>query len=307
MKTVLVAGASGLVGKSVVSLLKKKGFSVHTLSNSLSTDITKQRFHWSPEQGKIDIRCFDRVDHVVNLSGAGLFDHWWTKSYKEKIRKSRTQSTALLVDTILKHHYSIQTFVNASATGIYGADTGDTWLEESSPAGDDFLAYVVTQWEQSLFHATELKTRKVCLRFGIVLSDEGGALPQLSAPVKYGFGSAFGSGKQYISWIHIQDLAQMILFVIENKALEGAYNAVAPEPVTNATMIQGIADRLHKKLWAPNVPGLALNLVLGKERAATLLGGNRVKVAKMMDAGFQFQYKTLAEALHSFFSSKNNV
>ncbi|MDB5257142.1 MAG: hypothetical protein JWM14_1837 [Chitinophagaceae bacterium] len=307
MKTVLVAGATGLVGKSIVALLKKKGFTVHTLSNSLSTDVTKHRFSWSPGKGKIDIRCFDGVDHVLNLSGAGLFDHWWTTSYKEKILKSRTQSTCLLVDTILKHHYHIQTFVNASATGIYGADTGDLWLEETAPVGQDFLADVVKQWEQSLFHATELKARKVCLRFGIVLSDEGGALPQLAAPVKYGVGSPFGSGKQYISWIHIQDLANMILFAIENNTLQGAYNAVAPEPVTNEAMIQKIADQLHKKLWAPHVPGFVLNLALGKERAATLLGGNRVKVTKMEGVGFQFQYKTLSEALHSFFSSKNNV
>jgi uncharacterized protein (TIGR01777 family) len=240
------------------------------------------------------------------LSGAGLFDHWWTKSYKKKIVESRTQSTSLLFDTIIKHNFRIHTFMNASATGIYGADTGDQWVEETSPTGHDFLAEVVKQWEQSLFQS-ELKARKVCLRFGIVLSDLGGALPQLSAPVKYGLGSPFGSGKQYISWIHIEDLVHMILFALENETLEGAYNAVAPEPVTNETMIQEIADGLNKRLWAPHVPGWVLNLALGKERAATLLGGNRVKDAKIAGTGFQFEYKTLAEALHSFFSSKNNV
>lgn len=307
MKTVLVAGASGLVGKSVVTLLKKNGFTVRTLSNSMSTDIAKQQFHWSPDAGSIDRRCFDGVDHVVNLAGAGLFDHWWTNSYKEKIIKSRVLSTTLLADTIVKHKYPVLSFINASATGIYGADTGDRWLEETSETGHDFLADVVKQWEQSLFQAAELKARKVCLRFGIVLSDQGGALTQMAAPVKYGFGSPLGSGKQYVSWIHIEDLSRMILFTIENSEIKGAYNAVAFEPVTNEGITTEIADQLHKKLWMPNVPSFALNWALGKEKAAMVLGGNRVKNKKIMDAGFNFEYKTLSEALYSFYSSKNNV
>ena len=307
MKTVLVAGASGLVGKSIVALLKKNGFTVHTLSNSLPTDSAKQRFHWSPDTGNIDSRCFDGINHVVNLSGAGLFEHWWTKAYKEKIIKSRVLSTKLLVDTIVKHNYPVQTFINASATGIYGADTGDIRLNETSETGHDFLADVVKQWEQSLFQAKELKARKVCLRFGIVLSDQGGALTQMAAPVRYGFGSPLGSGKQYVSWIHIEDLSRMILFAIEHSEIKGAYNAVAPEPVTNENMTNEIAHQLHKKLWMPNVPAFALNLALGKEKASMVLGGNRVENKKIMDAGFNFEYKTLPEALYSFFSSKNNV
>ncbi|MBC7486173.1 MAG: TIGR01777 family protein [Cytophagaceae bacterium] len=300
MKTVLVAGASGLVGKSVMTLLKDKGFSVRTLSHSLPTDIAKERYNWSPDTGEIDIRCFDGVDHVINLSGAGVFDHWWTTSYKEKIIKSRTLSTSLLADTIVKYDYPIRTFINPSGISFYGNDTGDRWVDENSPTTQEFLARVVQLWEGSLLNH-ELKTRKVCLRFGIVLSDQGGALTQMATPVKYGVGSPFASGKQYISWIHIQDVTNMILFAIENNTVQGIYNAVAPDPVTNEAMIQGIADRLHKKLWAPSVPGFVMNLALGKERAAILLGGNRVKGTKMQDAGFQFQYKTLAEALHSFF------
>jgi uncharacterized protein len=307
MKTILVAGASGLVGKRLVSLLKEKGMQVHTLSNSLPTDVAKNRFQWSPDHGSIDTKCLDGVTHVVNLSGAGVFDHWWTNAYKEKIIKSRTLSTALLAATIVKHQYPVQTFVNASATGLYGADTGDEWLEETATLGRDFLANVVQQWEQSLLDASVLKARKVCLRLGIILSDQGGALPQMATPVKYGFGSPFGSGKQYVSWIHIDDVCQMILFAIEHTAVDGAYNAVAPEPVTNSVMVQKIAARLHKKLWAPAVPPFVLNMVLGKERAATLLGGNRVSNKKITNAGFNFQYKTLSEALHSFFSSENNV
>lgn len=306
MKTVLVAGASGLVGKSLVLLLKKHGFKIHTLSTTLSTDVVKQRFQWSPDTGKIDIRCFDGVDHVVNLSGAGVFDHWWTNAYKEKIIKSRTLSTTLLADTISKHHYPVRTFVNASGISIYGNDTGSAWVDENSPTTEDFLARVVREWEGALLNH-KLELRKVCLRFGIVLSDQGGALTQMALPVKLGVGSPFASGQQYLSWIHIEDVCRMILFAIEHSEVNGSYNAVAPEPVTNEDMIKGIAERLSKKLWAPHVPGFAMNLMLGKERAAMLIGGNRVKNSKIMGTGFEFQYKTLTEALHSFFSSKNNV
>jgi uncharacterized protein (TIGR01777 family) len=185
--------------------------------------------------------------------------------------------------------------------------TGETWVDEASEVGHDFLAGVVKEWEQSLLQTTELKVRKVCLRFGIVLSEEGGALTQMATPVKYGFGSAFGSGKQYISWVHIEDLSRMILFAIENTGIQGSYNAIAPVPVTNEQMVQGIANRMQKKLWAPAIPAFVLNLALGKEKAAMLLGGNRVKNEKITAAGFEFHYKTLTEALHSFFSSKNNV
>ncbi len=132
-------------------------------------------------------------------------------------------------------------------------------------------------------------------------------MTQMEAPIKYGFGSPLGSGEQYVSWIHIEDLSRMILFAIEHSEIAGAYNAVAPEPITNEYMTLEIADQLHKKLWMPNVPTFALNLALGKEKAAMVLGGNRVKNKKIMDAGFDFEYKTLPEALYSFFSSKNNV
>ncbi|HSZ73029.1 MAG TPA: TIGR01777 family oxidoreductase [Cytophagaceae bacterium] len=307
MKTVLVAGASGLVGSDTVALLKQKGFIVYTLSNSLSTDIKKCRFHWSPATCEIDKRCLEGVDHVVNLSGAGLFDHRWTTSYKKEIAESRIKSTTLLVDTIVNNQFPVQMFINASAIGIYGTDTGDAWLSENAPTGSDFLANVVKQWEQSLFDKEELKSRKVCLRFGIVLSDRGGALPRMAAPVKYGVGSPFGSGKQYVSWIHLHDLSRMILFAIEKTETNGFYNAVAPEPVTNEVLIKAIAKRLNRKLWAPNVPEFGLNLIVGKERAASLLGGNRVKDDKISSLGFEFDYKTLHQVLLTFFSSKNNV
>ncbi|MDB5274531.1 MAG: epimerase [Chitinophagaceae bacterium] len=304
MKTVLVAGSSGLVGKNLTSLLKQKGFRVHTLSNSLSTNIAIGRFHWSPNVGEIDATCLEGVDYVINLSGAGLFDHRWTKSYKQKIIESRTKSTELLVHTIVKGQFPIAVFINASATGIYGSNTSDRWVNEETQPDNDFLAEVVKQWEESLLKQDELKTRKVCLRFGIVLSNQGGALPQLAAPVRGFIGSPFGTGNQYISWIHLQDLSRLMVFALEHSSMEGAYNAVSDQPVTNEEMIKEIAKQLHRTLWMPHVPAFVLNLILGKERAAALLGGNRVENEKIRTKGFEFEYKTLTQALHNFFSSK---
>lgn len=304
MKTVLVAGASGLVGTALIDVLKKNTYHVRVLSTSRSTDAEKKIFHWNPQQGAIDLQALEGVEVVINLSGAGLFDHRWTEAYKKKIMDSRTQSTSLLVDAVSKVQPPLALFLNASATGFYGADTGDAWMEEESPAGHDFLARVVKEWEQSLLQHTELKARKVCLRFGIVLSDQGGALTQLALPVRYGVGAPLGPGNQYISWIHMQDLCRMILFCMQQETIAGVYNAVAPEPVTNEQMVKGIAARLHKSLWAPHVPAWALRLILGSEKASMLLGGNRVRNTKISRAGFSFTYQTLAEALHGFFSSE---
>lgn len=307
MKTVLVAGASGLVGKQLVPLLEKEGFTVHTLSTSHSTNLEKKLFRWTPATGEIDLRCFEGVTAVINLSGAGVFEKAWSAAYKKQILESRTQSTALLAESIVRHNVPVSVFINASGVSIYGVDTSDAWVDEQSPAANDFLANVVKQWEEALIGKGELKTRKVCLRFGIVLSDKGGALKELSTPVKYFVGSPLGTGKQYISWIHIEDLCQMIHFALTHETVQGKYNAVASQPVTNREMIREIARQLGRTLWAPAVPAFVLNTVLGKEKASMVLGGNRVKNEKIKALGFEFKYKTLNQALHPFFSYKNNV
>jgi uncharacterized protein len=300
MKNVLIAGASGLVGQVLQGILEKKGYRVMTLSHSKPTDRKVGRFHWNPERGEIDEACFDGVNYVINLAGVGVFDQRWTSSYKKAIRDSRVNSTALLVKAIAKQA-EVKVFVNASAIGIYGADTGEGWLDESSALGDGFLAQVVKDWEHAFFSASLPDVRRVALRIGIVLSPKGGALPQFVLPIKYQVGSPLGSGQQYISWIHIDDLANMFLFALETATVQGIYNAGGMEPATNAQLTQALAKRLNKKLWMPNVPSFALKLILGGEKAETVLGGNRVKCDKIQHAGFVFQYKTLTEALHRFF------
>jgi len=300
MKQVLIAGASGLVGTALKHALELKGYGISTLSHSQPTDQKQNRFHWNPAKGFIDESCLKDIDHVINLSGVGVFDKRWTSEYKQAIRDSRINSTALLAKAISKHA-SVQTFVNASAIGIYGADTGTSWMDESSAIGTDYLAQVVKAWEGEFFRETSTNTRKVALRIGIVLSDKGGALPQMAMPIKYSVGSPMGSGLQYVSWIHLADLCALFIFALEQASLKGVYNAVAPEPVTNETLTVGISKRLNKKLWLPNIPPVALKLLLGREKASVLLGGTRVKCDALIQKGFVFHYKTLDEALHSFF------
>ena len=300
MKKVLIAGASGLVGSALKKTLEAKGYVVYTLSYSLPTDSLKKRFHWNPEQGLIDELCLAEVDYVINLAGVGIFDKRWTSQYKQAIKESRMNSTAVLIKAIAKTS-NIQAFINASAIGIYGSDTGSAWVDETCPPGLDFLANVVQAWEDEFFKTALENTRRVALRLGIVLSDKGGALPQLALPIKYGVGSPLGTGQQYISWIHITDLCELFVFALEHTSLEGSYNAVSPQPVTNQELTAILARRLNKKLFMPHVPSFFLKLLLGKEKAATLLGGNRVKGEQISQKGFEFRYKTLEEALHSFF------
>lgn len=300
MKNVLIAGASGLVGSALKDALEKKGYRVFSLSYSKPTDTSQYRFHWNPERGEIDESCFEEVQHVINLSGVGVFDQRWTNKYKKEILDSRVNSTRVLSKAIAKHT-SIQTFINASAIGIYGSNTGSSWIDESSDVAHDFLAQVVQSWEKAFF-TEELKTvRRVALRIGIVLSMQGGALPQLIAPIKYHIGSPLGSGQQYVSWIHIDDLVALFIHALEQTSMQGIYNAVGLEPVTNEVMTKVIAQRLNRNLWMPRVPGFALKWILGAEKAETVLGGNRVKCERVLQQGFVFEYKTLNEALHSFF------
>ncbi len=300
MKNVLIAGASGLVGSLLKTTLEKKGYRVSTLSHSKPTDKTQHRFHWNPERGTIDESCLVDVQHVINLSGVGVFDQRWTSPYKKLILDSRVNSTQLLSKAVAQHA-QVQTFINASAIGIYGFHTVSAWVDESSDSGPDFLARVVDLWEKAFFTENLTTVRQVVLRIGIVLSMKGGALPQLVLPIKYHVGSALGSGQQYISWIHIEDLVALFVFAIEHANMKGVYNAVGPEPVTNLDMTKAIARRLNRNLFMPNVPPFALEFILGAEKAETVLGGNRVKCDQVLQEGFVFEYKTLNEALHTFF------
>ncbi len=303
-KQVLITGGSGLIGSHLTQLLLKKKYSVAHLSRSEKNENGVKTYVWDIEKQEMDKEALATADYVIHLAGAGVADHRWTKSYKQEIIQSRTASARLLYNTVknLKKN-KIKAFLSASGVGIYGEDTGSAEILESSPHGTDFLAHVCEKWESSADKMEALGMRVVKLRTGMVLSEEGGALTKLVKPIKLGAGAPLGSGQQYISWIHIDDLCRMYLAAIENENYKGAFNAVGPRPVTNEELTKAAAKVLKKPLFLPNVPSFALKLALG-EMANIVLGGNKVSSQKIEAMGFEFNYSTIDAALNDLLIRK---
>jgi uncharacterized protein (TIGR01777 family) len=293
---ILITGGTGLVGTVVTELALQTGYQVSFLSRSTKSIPQVKVFQWDIAQKKIDIQAIEQADYIIHLAGAGVADKRWSDAYKQEILDSRIISTQLLQEAISKSIKKPKAIVAASAVGIYGFDTGDTLMQEDSRQGEGFLAEVTKKWEEELLKFENLGIRTAIMRIGIVLSTKGGALQKMMQPVQFFAGSALGSGKQYMSWIHIRDLARMFLFAIENEQIQGVYNAVGNTPVTNETFTKAIAKVMNKPLFLPNVPEFALRLMLG-EMASMVIGGNRVSNEKIVKAGFQYEFETLEEAL----------
>ncbi len=297
MEKILITGGSGLIGQRITDLLEKKGYTVAWLSRSSQTN--QKSFVWNVEKQEIDPEAMEWADAVIHLAGAGVAEKRWTPARKKLILESRTQSTQLLYTAIEKSSHRPSTFISASAVGFYGFNTGTALVDESSAAGSDFLAEVVVAWENEAKKMETLQLRTVLLRIGIVLDAEGGALGEMLKPP---VAAPLGSGDQWMSWIHVEDLARMFVFALEKTTLQGVYNAVAPNPATNQQLTQEAAQAKGKTYLGIGVPGFALKLVLG-EMAAMVLGGNRVSCQKIQKAGFQFEFFELSAALKDIFRS----
>jgi len=298
MYKILVTGGTGLVGQKIIELLRKQGaHEVFILSRNPDPLAEVKEFYWDIHKKEIDESALN-VDFIIHLAGAGVADKRWTEDRKQEILDSRVESTKLLFEEVKEKKIPLKGFISASAVGYYGfGNAKHTYTEDHTPA-DDFLAMVVQKWEEEVFNFSTLDIRTVALRIGIVLSEEGGALEKMVPPVKFGVGAPLGSGKQMMSWIHIDDLARMFVWSIENESLKGVYNAVAPNPVSNKEMTRKIAKVLGKPLILPNVPSLALKLALG-EMAEMVLNGNKVSSDKIEETGFLFDYPELEPALES--------
>ena len=298
MKKILITGGSGLVGKKITALLERKGYEVAWLSRN-PEKYKQKSFAWDVEKQSIEPEAIQWADGIIHLAGEGVADKRWTAGRKKAILQSRTQSTGLLKQAIEQSKKKLEAFISASAVGYYGFNTGDTLMDENGNAGSDFLAQVVIAWESEVEKLADLGIRTVLLRIGIVLDNKGGALVEMLKPP---VAAPLGSGQQWMSWIQIDDLARMFLFAIENQEMYGTYNAVGPNPATNAELTKAAARKVNKTYLNIGVPEFALKLILG-EMAQMVLGGNKVSSKKIQKAGYSFRYPSLDEALEKTYNS----
>lgn len=298
-QTVLITGGTGTIGRRLSHLLQQQGYGVSHLSRGTTAMPGVNTYQWDIKRGSLDPRAIQTADHIIHLAGAGIADERWSSARKNEILSSRTQSTELLAQALASNAHRVTSFVASSAIGYYGGDTGDRPLTETSKGGSDFLAQVVRAWERSEEQVAALGIRTVKFRTGVVLTMDGGALPKLAQPVRLGAGVAIGSGQQYISWIHIDDLCRMYIQALSDASWQGTYNAVAPQPVTNETLTRAIARVLHRPLVLPNVPAFAIKLLYG-ELAITVTGGNYVLNKRISEeTRFQYQFSDLDYALEN--------
>lgn len=299
METVLITGGTGTIGRRLTQLLQQQGYTVTYLSRTPSGQTDVQRYAWDIGKGQIDSQAIQTADHIVHLAGAGVADGRWTDARKKEILESRTQSTALLASALASTPHRVKSFISSSAIGYYGGDTGDRPLRENSPAGSDFLAQVTRAWERSVEEISALGIRTVKIRTGVVLTMTGGALPKLVQPVRLGAGAPIGSGQQYISWIHLDDICALFIEAMKNEQWTGVYNGVAPQPVTNADLTRQIAKVLDKPQILPNIPAFVIKLMFG-ELAVTVLGGNYVLNRRLAEeTSFRYQFPDLRKALEN--------
>ncbi len=292
----LLAGGSGMIGRQLSALLTKQNHKVAWLTRSkVSQGISYEQYLWDINEKSIDINCLKGIDIIINLAGEGIADKRWTEERKKEIIESRVKSTALLFDLVKNNTNTVRKFISSSAIGFYSDRGDDLMVEECLPA-NDFLGKCCQLWENEVVKFKELKIPEVRIRTGVVLSLKGGALPKILAPAKFGFGAALGSGKQWMSWIHIDDLCKIFIYAAENEMVNGAFNAVAPRPVTNLQFTKTMCEAIKKPFWMPNVPEFALKLAFG-EMSLVVLGSTKCSAEKIEKADFNFQYPQLNLAL----------
>jgi uncharacterized protein (TIGR01777 family) len=298
METVLITGANGLIGSTLTPMLQQRGYRVMHLSRNLPEKPKVETFLWDIKKQTIDNSAIEQADYIVHLAGANLADKRWTNSQKKEIIDSRVDSLHLLFKSIQKTDKHLRALVSASGTGIYGAITTEKIFQESDLPAEDFLGNTCKLWEGAAETIAKLDIRTVKIRTGVVLAEKEGALAKMAKPIELFVGSPLGSGKQYIPWIHLDDICAVYIKAIEDDSLHGAYNAVAPEHVTNKAFTKAIAKVLHRPLVIPNVPSFLLKIIFG-ELANAVLEGSRVSCKKLEKKGFTFKYDTLDKALHN--------
>ncbi len=294
---ILITGASGLIGKALQHSFAGKGYEV--LLAGRREPKRENEIQWTVKDGfrEEDLARLEGLDAVVHLAGEGIAGLRWTDEKKKAIRDSRVDGTRSLVKTLSELDQKPKVFIAGSAMGFYG-DRGDEIMTETSRPGDTFLAEVCKEWEMESRRAEDSGIRTVLLRTGIVLSKDGGALATMMTPFKFGVGGVIGSGKQWMSWISLDDVVGIVNFAIENENLRGAVNVASPNPVTNEEFTKTLGDVLYRPTFLP-LPEFAVNLVFGEMGDALLIQSTRLEPKRLRDAGYEFKFTSLKSALEN--------
>jgi uncharacterized protein len=294
---ILITGASGLIGTALRKSFEKKGYEM--LLASRGEPRAENDIQWNADAGFIDedLPRLEGIDAVIHLAGESISALRWTDEKKKSIRDSRVHGTRTMIETFARLEKKPKVFISASAIGFYG-DRGDEEMTETSSAGDTFLSEVSKEWESESRRAEDMGIRTVLLRNGIVLSKEGGALATMMTPFKLGVGGVVGSGKQWMSWVSLDDVVGIVNYVLENETLRGAVNVASPNPVTNEEFTRTFGEVLYRPTFLP-LPEFAVNLVFGEMGDALLIDSTKVVPKRLLDAGYEFKYPDLKSALEN--------
>ncbi len=297
MATVLITGGTGLVGRHLCKKLQEKGYDVSILSRTRKKKGSIPAFTWDLDKNIIEKEAFNKVSFIIHLAGANIGDKRWTAKRKQEIIDSRIKTAQLIFNKIKEQKGNLKAFISASAIRYYGIKSPDKIFTENDPPADDFLGNTCMQWEQMADKFKDLGIRTVKIRTGLVLTKQGGALSKMIIPIKMGIGSAIGSGSQYLSWIHIDDLCAIYIKAIENNNMDGAFNAVAPDHKTNKEFTRMLTKVLKKPFWFPNIPAMAMKLIFG-DMSEIILKGNKVSSDKIKAKGYSFLFPEFESALY---------
>tara|TARA_Y100000748_G_C15489932_1_gene486111 strand:+ start:13 stop:927 length:915 start_codon:yes stop_codon:yes gene_type:complete len=303
MKSILITGGTGLIGKSLIQSITGEGFIIYVLTRSMARSENNIHYiNWDPNNGKLDLSIIPRINYVINLAGASIDGSRWTDSYKKKILDSRVNSTKLLFDHIKKLKKMPDVYVGASASGYYEKNTKIKQIEKDK-MGKDFLSEVVEKWENQSLEFQKLGIRSVILRIGLVLSKDGGVLKKLYPIFKLFLGVPIGRGSQLISWIHIKDMIGIIESSIKDKKMQGIYNAVTPQVISNIQFTKELASVLSRPSYPQFIkaPPFIVRILFG-EQSSLVLNGLNISSKKLIDSGFKFSFSRIDKALKHIYS-----
>ncbi len=297
---ILLTGSTGLIGTALTRHLQTLGHNIYPLYRNPST---AKSHYWNPEKDQIHLDEEIKIDAVIHLAGENIADSRWSQKKKDSILNSRIHGTRLLAETISQLEHRPELFISGSAIGYYG-DTGDNVVDEDSPRGSGFLSDIAAQWEAATQAAEDAGIRTIHIRTGIVLSPEGGVLQKMLFPFRMGLGGVVGTGQQYMSWISIDDVVGIITAMLDNDQMAGAYNLVAPNPVTNYTFTKSLGSALHRPTISP-LPAFMARLMFGEMADALLLSSSRVATTRLKSTGYTFADIDLTETLTRLLDKNN--